>query len=164
MNLLDVSRRMMDIECLDRSVMLARYCDSSLSAYSVGSVVVSSDGLELATGYSRERDRYCHAEEAAIGRVHNSVLLVGASLYTSMEPCSARRSSMISCTDLILSCGIGRVVFAAHEPDCLAICEGRTVLERAGVEVVVIDALASDALEPNTHILNHESHVGGSVR
>ena len=44
-------------------------CTPSPAAYSVGAVIVSGEGNELATGYSRETEPHQHAEEAALAKL-----------------------------------------------------------------------------------------------
>src|SRR5262249_14950364 len=65
-----------------------------------------------------------------------------ATLYTSLEPCSVRRSRSRTCTELILAAGIRRVVFAMREPPTFADCRGFEELDKAGVDVVELTALA----------------------
>ncbi|MFJ4923468.1 hypothetical protein [Streptomyces sp. NPDC088725] len=65
--------------------------------------------------------------------------LQGATLYSSLEPCSERRSRPRTCTRLVLDAGIPRVVIAWREPDLFVVgCEGVELLAAAGVEVVEI--------------------------
>jgi diaminohydroxyphosphoribosylaminopyrimidine deaminase/5-amino-6-(5-phosphoribosylamino)uracil reductase len=45
-------------------------------------------------------------------------------LYTSMEPCSIRKSRFVSCTQLIVAAGIRRVVLAMREPPIIVDCKG----------------------------------------
>lgn len=121
-------------------------------AYAVGAVVVGADGSRLADGYSRETDRYVHAEESALAKLAGTDLS-RATIYTSMEPCSARRSRPRTCTQLILAAGIRRVVFALHEPPLLADCHAVELLGAAGVEVVEIADLADEVRAVNGHLL-----------
>lgn len=141
----------------DRRWLLAaieesRRCRPSLNAYSVGAAIVDAAGRELARGHSREGDELDHAEEAALGKL-GAVDLVGATIYTSLEPCGARRSRLRSCAQLILSAGLGRVVFALREPPVLAPGRGAALLTEAGVEVVEIADLAEPVRRINAHLL-----------
>ena len=67
----------------------------------------------------------------------------GTTLYSSLEPCSARASRPRTCTELILAAGIGRVVFAWREPAIFVEGRGAELLHAAGVEVVELPELAS---------------------
>jgi diaminohydroxyphosphoribosylaminopyrimidine deaminase/5-amino-6-(5-phosphoribosylamino)uracil reductase len=113
------------------------------------------DGRELARGYSRETDPLDHAEESALTKVAGTVLdLSGTTLYTSLEPCSVRKSRLRTCTELILAAGIRRVVFALREPPLLADCEGAELLAGAGVEVIELTDLAPTVRAINRHLLD----------
>ena len=79
--------------------------------------------------------------------------LLGATLYSSLEPCSQRASRPRSCTQLILDAGIGRVVFALREPPLFVRCEGAELLAAAGVEVVEVTDLAGSVVAVNAHLL-----------
>ena len=80
------------------------------------------------------------------------VSLKGGVMYSSMEPCSTRKSKPLSCSALITAHKMARVVFAVHEPDHFVQCRGAAVLEEAGIEVSVIGDLAAEAMLANAHI------------
>jgi pyrimidine deaminase RibD-like protein len=145
-------------------------------AYSVGAVIVGADGREVSRGFSREGgDPHVHAEEAALGKLAlGDPRLAGATLYSTLEPCSQRKSRPRSCTELILATrsaapgrssgfagpggpggniGIGRVVIAWREPALfVADCQGVELLARAGIEVTELPELAELAKAPNRHL------------
>jgi pyrimidine deaminase RibD-like protein len=142
----------------DRRWLLAaveesRRCRPSATAYSVGATIVDSAGRELARGYSREGDELQHAEEAALAKLTAVGELGGATLYTSLEPCGARRSRPRTCAQLILDAGLRRVVFALREPPLLAAGRGAELLAAAGVEVVELADLAEPVRQINAHLL-----------
>lgn len=136
------------------AVDLARLCPRSEGAYSVGAVIVAEGGQEVSRGYSREGDPHVHAEESALGKVApGDARLAGATIYSTLEPCSQRKSRPRTCTQLILAAGIRRVVIAWREPSLfVADCQGCELLERAGVEVVELPEFAGKAREPNRHL------------
>ncbi len=141
-----------DRDWLLAAVELSRECPVSATAYSVGAIVVDRYGAELARGYSRERDPADHAEESALAKLRTGVDLTGASIYTSLEPCTARRSRSRTCTELILAAGIGRVAFALREPPTFADCHGAETLLAAGLAVVELPDLADLVREVNAHL------------
>ena len=137
-----------------QAIALAERCPPSDTAFSVGAVVVGADGSVLATGYSREADPHDHAEETALAKLDPAdPRLAGATIYSSLEPCSARTSHPVSCTRLILEAGLPRVVFAWREPDLFVDCVGAETLRAAGREVLELVELAPAAREPNSHLL-----------
>lgn len=134
------------------AIELARRCPPSATAFSVGAVLVAG-GEVVATGFSRETDRADHAEEVALRKTDpRDPRLAAATMYSSLEPCSARASRPRTCTQLILAAGIPRVVFAWREPDLFVDCEGAELLRAAGVEVVELPGLAAQARAVNTHL------------
>ena len=133
-----------DARWMGLAVELAWLCPPSATAYSVGAVIVAADGTELSRGFSRESDPVVHAEESALGKLGPGApgtpgdpRLPSASIYSTLEPCSRRKSRPRSCTGLIIASGIRRVVIAWREPDLfVADCQGYELLEQAGLEVI----------------------------
>ncbi len=153
-----------DRRWLRAAIELSRRCPPLPTAYSVGALLVSADGSVLAAGYSRETDPADHAEEVALTRLglparppgpvpSAATAVPGATLYSSLEPCAVRASRPTPCADLIIASGIRRVVIAWTEPPTLAPGGGAARLRAAGVDVVVVPALADAAREVNAHLL-----------
>jgi pyrimidine deaminase RibD-like protein len=145
-----------DVRWLREAIGLAGRCSPSASAFSVGAIIVGSGGVELARGYSRETDDVVHAEEVALAKIDpGDPRLSSATLYSSLEPCHARKSRARSCTQLIVESDIPRVVFALREPPIFvagAGGAGAAQLAAAGVEVVEIPSLADQARAANRHL------------
>jgi diaminohydroxyphosphoribosylaminopyrimidine deaminase/5-amino-6-(5-phosphoribosylamino)uracil reductase len=145
----DDDRRWMSL-----AIDLAHLCPPSEGAYSVGAVIIDGHGSEISRGYSRELDAHVHAEEAALGKLPaNDPRLPGATLYSTLEPCSERKSRPLTCTQLILATGIGRVVVAWREPGLfVADAQGIEMLRAAGVTVTEMLEFAERAREVNRHL------------
>lgn len=139
---------------LRQAVELSRSCPPTDTAFNVGAIVVDADGVELARGYSRETDAVVHAEESALAKLDLAdPRLASATLYSSLEPCSTRKSRPRSCTQLIIDAGIPRVVFALREPPVFVRCDGTGQLRTAGVAVVELPDLADDVRAVNHRVL-----------
>lgn len=140
---------------MEAAIELAYRCPPSNSAYAVGAVIVDEHGREVSHGYSRETDPVVHAEEAALGKLDaDDARLPGATMYSTLEPCSQRRSRPRSCTQLIVAAGIRRVVIAWREPSLFVDHpRGVELLRQAGVVVVELPELAESARAPNRHVL-----------
>jgi pyrimidine deaminase RibD-like protein len=148
-----MSSRTGDQQWLSEAIALSRQCPPADNRYSVGAIIVAFDGTPLSQGFSRENDDpHLHAEESALAKLSRDTDLSTATIYTSLEPCSARRSRQRTCTQLILDSGIRRVVFALREPPFLADCEGAELLQAAGLEVVEIPELAAAVVQVNARI------------
>ncbi|MFD3533344.1 deaminase [Streptomyces sp. NPDC058664] len=143
-----------DLRWMQRAISLAALCPPAAGAYSVGAVIVGEDGSELAAGYSREADPHEHAEEAALGKLPaGDSRLAGATIYSTLEPCSQRHSPRTPCAQRILAAGIPRVVIAWREPSLFVDdCVGYEQLAEAGIEVVELHELAAAAKEVNAHL------------
>lgn len=138
------------------AVSLAWECPPSQTAFSVGAVIVGADGAELSRGFSREDgDPAVHAEEAALGKLAGGdPRLAGAAIYSTLEPCTARKSRPRTCTELIIAAGLARVVIAWREPALfVADCQGVELLAAAGIEVTELPEFAADAAAPNRHLV-----------
>ena len=138
------------------AVSLAGQCPPSETAFSVGAVIVDAEGEELSRGFSREGgDPLAHAEEAALGKLSpGDPRLPGATIYSTLEPCSQRKSRPLTCTQLIIAAGLRRVVFAWREPALfVADARGCELLSRAGLTVTELPEFAADAMAPNRHLV-----------
>jgi diaminohydroxyphosphoribosylaminopyrimidine deaminase/5-amino-6-(5-phosphoribosylamino)uracil reductase len=143
-----------DLRWMERAIELSERCPPSGRAYSVGAIIVGADGRELASGYSREGDPRVHAEERALGKLAGGDRrLAAATIYSTLEPCSQRRSGPRTCTELIIAAGVRRVVIAWREPGLfVADCQGCELLATAGVSVIELANLASRARAVNAHL------------
>lgn len=143
-----------DYEWMALAIQLAHQCPPSLDAFSVGAVIVDQHGEEISRGYSRETDSHVHAEEVALAKLPSGdPRLMAATIYSTLEPCSQRRSRPRTCTRLILEAKIPRVVIAWREPSLFVTdCRGYELLADAGLAVIEILDLASAAQAPNAHL------------
>ena len=124
-----------DLRYLTQAVAEGLRCVPSRTSYCVGAVVALPDGRSF-TGYTHETSPTHHAEQEAIRKALDAgAELRGAAIYSSMEPCSQRKSEPESCTQLILRHGFARVVFALYEPDRFVCCRGALTLREAGLDV-----------------------------
>lgn len=141
---------------LKKAIELAEQC-RNVPFYGVGCVIISSEKLVVSTGYTGERKTsegnrvtFQHAEEIALAKAQESnISLEGATLYSTLEPCSERKSTSVSCCALILKSHIQKVVFGSNEPldpELNIICQGQGNLRNAGLEVIQLQDLADVCL------------------
>jgi diaminohydroxyphosphoribosylaminopyrimidine deaminase/5-amino-6-(5-phosphoribosylamino)uracil reductase len=146
-----------DENWLDAAIELSKRCPPTDSAFCVGAILVSESGQVIAQGYSRQSDPRGHAEEAALAEAAGSGPdLSGATLYTSLEPCLRRVSRPVSCAELIMRSGVGRVVYAWREPPIFQPGGGAAWLEDRGVVVIEIPDLTSAAQAVNGLLLRRD--------
>jgi diaminohydroxyphosphoribosylaminopyrimidine deaminase/5-amino-6-(5-phosphoribosylamino)uracil reductase len=105
----------------------------------VGCVIVRN-GVIVGEGGTGNGGRP-HAEEVALQAAGERAQ--DATAYVSLEPCNARSSGALSCSQLIVEAGIERVVIACEDPHPLG-AHGVSRLGAAGVEVM-LGVLRSEA-------------------
>jgi len=144
-----------------QAINLSRRCPPSQEAYSVGVIIVGADGCKISQGFSRESAPHIHAEEAALAKLKpDDPRLHTATVYSTLEPCSQRRSARTTCTQLLIASGVRRVVIAWREPNLFADCRGVELLTEAGVEVVEYRDLADEVRRVNAHLAGINARNG----
>ncbi len=143
-----------DEEYMELAIAVSRHSEPSPNCYRVGAVVVSESG-EVFDGYTLETSPTHHAEQAAIFKAKEAgVDLRGATIYSSMEPCSKRMSEPVSCSQLIIENGFSRAVFALYEPSHFVNCEGAYNMRHSGLEVKYMPQYAKKVRKINEHVLS----------
>ena len=94
-----------------------------------------------------------HAEVGALNGMGEKT--AGTTLYVTLEPC-AHHGHTPPCVDLILSCGVARVVCAMIDPDARVSGRGVEHLRRAGIEVKV-GVLEDEARRLNAYYVKHRT-------
>ena len=114
----------------------------------VGAVVVSPSG-KVFTGSTREPGN-AHAEVVALNAAGKNA--VGATLYSTLEPCG-HTGRTGPCTAAIIESGISRVVVGTLDPDTNVSGSGVQQLRNAGitVEVGVLEHEVRTQLAPYLH-------------
>jgi diaminohydroxyphosphoribosylaminopyrimidine deaminase/5-amino-6-(5-phosphoribosylamino)uracil reductase len=125
-----------DQELMRRAIELAAHVRSITSPNPwVGAVLVTSDGsiFEGATEPPGQR----HAEVVALdaGRAAGAEL-AGATMYTTLEPCS-HHARTGPCTEALVTAAVSRVVVGIDDPDTRVAGRGIEQLRAAGITVDV---------------------------
>lgn len=142
--------REQDLHFLGLAIELSNSAEPRPTSYRVGALIVQH-GVELSRGFSLELGEGTHAEQNALSKL-GADRLSDLTLYSSLEPCSERLSGSKSCTARIIEARISRVVFALREPANFVKCQGERLLIEAGIEVLVLDELAEQVRETNSHL------------
>jgi diaminohydroxyphosphoribosylaminopyrimidine deaminase/5-amino-6-(5-phosphoribosylamino)uracil reductase len=98
----------------------------------VGAVIVKRE-MVIGRGYHRQVGGD-HAEVAALKNVCKDP--GGATMYVTLEPCCIQGRTP-PCTDVLLRCGLRRVVVGMVDPNPRVAGRGIEILRRAGIEVQV---------------------------
>jgi pyrimidine deaminase RibD-like protein len=95
-------------------------------------VVVVKDGRILASAHRGEIPQ-CHAEYIALEKKLTDVSLLGATVYTTLEPCTARNHPKVPCAIRLTERKVTRVVIGMLDPDDRISGRGQRTLRKAGI-------------------------------
>src|SRR5262245_27352874 len=103
----------------------------------VGCVVVTCDG-RVEAGYRGELYPNDHAEFTVLEKKLRGVGLEGATVFTTLEPCTDRDRDKVPCADRLVEARVRRVVIGYMDPDDRG--RGYHKLVDSGVDVQLFDA------------------------
>ena len=123
----------------------------------VGCVIVSPDGSLIGRGHTQGPGED-HAEIAAARDAEaRGQTVVGATLYSTLEPCSFHGRTP-ACSKSIAARGIARVVIGMRDPHPRVDGHGLAILREAGVEVVEGVCEAEVRQQLGVWVVEHHPH------
>jgi pyrimidine deaminase RibD-like protein len=102
-------------------------------------VVVVKDGRVLATAHRGEIPQ-CHAEFIALEKKLADVPLLGATVYTTLEPCTERNHPKVPCAIRLTERKVARVVIGMLDPDDRISGRGLRTLRKADIHTALFPA------------------------
>lgn len=112
----------------------------------VGVVVAGKDGQLLAKAHRGELALGDHAEYTVLERKLRDKDLTGATLYTTLEPCTTRGPEKTPCADRIIQRKIARVVIGMMDPNPNIRGAGLYKIKEAKIEVGFFDTQLEEAI------------------
>ena len=107
--------RAADIQHMARALDLAKEQTGRTGKNpAVGCVIVSAEGQVLAEGVTSVGGQR-HAEQAALDTLKEAGAADSGTAYVTLEPCRQRSAGGMSCSERLISAGIGRVVCAISD-------------------------------------------------
>jgi pyrimidine deaminase RibD-like protein/NTP pyrophosphatase (non-canonical NTP hydrolase) len=115
----------------------------------VGAVIVQADGT-VYTGYRGELALGDHAEYTVLEKKAADESLAGATVYTTLEPCTSRNHPKIPCADRLVERKIARVFIGMVDPNPLISGRGMRRMREANIAVDMFsEGLAKQVEELN---------------
>jgi pyrimidine deaminase RibD-like protein len=152
-----------DLEFMKRAIEESRRCkgeDNRLHPM-VGAVVVKN-GKILATAYRGEGENAGgnHAEFIALETKLRRSQLAGATVYTTLEPCTTRNHPKVPCAQRLIDRKVSRVVIGMLDPNQMITGRGIRKLRDATLAVdLVPPQLMAEAEELNRDFTRSQSDV-----
>lgn len=152
----------LDRRCMQLAVAEARKCVAEVKTGApkpkVGAVVAIS-GRSLIAGHRGELAPGDHAEFTVLEGKCRDERLAGATVYTTLEPCTTRNPPKIPCVDRLINRKVGRVVIGMLDPDERIRGRGVLALRKANIRVDLFPPeLMSELEEMNREFIHEREH------
>lgn len=121
---------------MELAIKAARECHGDPSSPRVGAVAVF--GGHVRSAFRGEIEPNQHAEYVLLEKHLSDISLAGATIYTTLEPCTRRGPEKIPCADRLIERKVGRVVIGMLDPNPLISGVGWRKLRQANIDVSVI--------------------------
>ncbi len=152
---------MSDLNWMKLAITSAKESKGSLASDPLVGAVLVRDNKLIGTASRGEKKRGEHAEFTLLHRVLRSTSLTeGATLYTTLEPCTHRNHDKKPCAQWVIDKKVRRVVIGILDPNPAICGQGYWQLRDAGILVDFFPSkLADDIAHDNSKFIG--AHRGG---
>jgi pyrimidine deaminase RibD-like protein len=126
----------------------------------VGAVIVK-DGIVVASAHRGEMGKGDHAEYTALEKKLAEDSIAGATVYTTLEPCTTRKPPKIPCAERLIERKVKRVVIGVLDPNPAIRGNGQLLLRKHNIEVTFfLPDLMAEIEELNRDFTRAQSQAG----
>jgi pyrimidine deaminase RibD-like protein/CheY-like chemotaxis protein len=141
-----------DRRWIELAIAESRKCVSEDErVHPVVGVVVVKDGELIATAYRGESGPGNHAEYCALERALADEIVAGATVYTTLEPCTTRNHPKVPCAERLIERKVARVVIGMLDPNPSIRGHGFQRLRQANIITEVFPADLMTIVEDLNH-------------